>query len=103
MDGRFWPRAAALAERLWTEPKTSWREAEQRMLAHRERIKSLGIAAEALQPKWCHQNQGSCSGNRHQIIADNDDSSDDGNHDYRRINLSERIDTNIHVKLETEM
>lgn len=32
LAGRLWPRAAALAERLWAEPEGTWRDAEYRML-----------------------------------------------------------------------
>lgn len=60
LDGRYWPRAAALAERLWTNPDNGWREAEYRMLAHRERLVQRGIQSEALEPQWCYQNEGSC-------------------------------------------
>lgn len=60
LDGRYWPRAAALAERLWTNPDEGWREAENRMLAHRERLVQRGIQSEALEPQWCYQNEGSC-------------------------------------------
>ena len=60
LDGRFWPRASALAERLWSHPKTTWREAEARMLIHRQRLVENGIAAESLQPQWCLQNEGEC-------------------------------------------
>ncbi|KAJ9588965.1 hypothetical protein L9F63_017742, partial [Diploptera punctata] len=61
LDGRFWPRAAALAERLWTNPEENWKEAEYRMLAHRERLVQRGIQPEALEPQWCFQNEGYCS------------------------------------------
>lgn len=60
LDGRFWPRASALAERLWTDPETDWRAAEARMLAHRERLVENGIRAESLQPEWCAENEGQC-------------------------------------------
>lgn len=60
LDGRFWPRASALAERLWSDPTTSWREAEPRMLEHRERLVQNGLAAESLQPQWCLQHEGDC-------------------------------------------
>nr|AYK27452.1 beta-N-acetylglucosaminidase [Lasioderma serricorne] len=60
VDGRIWPRLAALAERLWAEPSTGWKAAEERMLIHRERLIGMGIAAEALQPQWCLQNEGDC-------------------------------------------
>lgn len=60
LDGRYWPRAAAMAERLWTNPDKGWQEAENRMLAHRERLVQRGIRSEALEPQWCYQNEGSC-------------------------------------------
>ncbi|XP_028167865.1 chitooligosaccharidolytic beta-N-acetylglucosaminidase isoform X2 [Ostrinia furnacalis] len=60
VDGRLWPRAAALAERLWAEPATSWQDAEYRMLHIRERFVRMGIQAESLQPEWCYQNEGYC-------------------------------------------
>lgn len=60
LDGRFWPRAAAMAERLWSNPDEGWQQAEYRMLAHRERLVQRGIQSEALEPQWCYQNEGSC-------------------------------------------
>ncbi|XP_076646966.1 beta-hexosaminidase 1 [Halictus rubicundus] len=59
-DSKIWPRAAALAERLWAEPSSSWIHAEQRMLRQRERYVARGFDAESLQPEWCLQNQGHC-------------------------------------------
>lgn len=60
LDERTWPRLSALAERLWTNPSTSWREAASRMLIHRERLVENGIAAESLAPEWCFQHHGEC-------------------------------------------
>ncbi|KAL5292578.1 Hexo1 family protein [Megaselia abdita] len=60
IDSRFWPRASALAERLWSDPQTSWRDAEHRMLVHRERLVENGVRAESIQPEWCRQNEGEC-------------------------------------------
>lgn len=60
VDARFWPRASAMAERLWSDPQTSWRDAEPRMLIHRERLIQNGISADRLQPQWCLQHEGEC-------------------------------------------
>ncbi|CAA3004232.1 Chitooligosaccharidolytic beta-N-acetylglucosaminidase [Olea europaea subsp. europaea] len=60
VDGRLWPRAAAMAERLWSDPVTGWQAAEYRMVSHRERLVKLGVQADSLQPQWCHQNEGYC-------------------------------------------
>ncbi|KAL7732024.1 hypothetical protein ACLKA6_015787 [Drosophila palustris] len=60
LDNRFWPRASALAERLWADPVEGWKQAEARMLLHRERLVENGIGAEALQPQWCLQNENEC-------------------------------------------
>lgn len=37
LETKIWPRLSAVAERLWTDPVTSWRLAENRFLLHRER------------------------------------------------------------------
>lgn len=61
LDNRIWPRAAAAAERLWSNPDTGTAKAEQRLYRHRERLVSRGIQAEALAPRYCYQNEGECS------------------------------------------
>jgi len=60
LDNRLWPRAGALAERLWAEPDSDWRSAERRMLHFRERLVKMGISADTIQPEWCYQNEGYC-------------------------------------------
>ncbi|XP_032672325.1 chitooligosaccharidolytic beta-N-acetylglucosaminidase [Odontomachus brunneus] len=60
VDSRLWPRSAAMAERLWSEPTSKWYHAEHRMLTHRERLVEQGIDTDSLEPEWCLQNQGSC-------------------------------------------
>ena len=30
------------------------------MVHHRERLVARGIGADAIQPEWCHQNEGLC-------------------------------------------
>ena len=37
-----------------------WKQAESRMVHMRERMVERGIAADALQPEWCHQNEALC-------------------------------------------
>ncbi|XP_043650719.1 chitooligosaccharidolytic beta-N-acetylglucosaminidase isoform X1 [Drosophila teissieri] len=60
LDNRFWPRASALAERLWSNPGEGWRQAESRLLLHRQRLVDNGLGAEAMQPQWCLQNEHEC-------------------------------------------
>uniref|UniRef100_A0A034VP89 Beta-hexosaminidase n=1 Tax=Bactrocera dorsalis TaxID=27457 RepID=A0A034VP89_BACDO len=64
LDYRLWPRSSALAERLWSNPAEGWRNAESRILLHRERLVANGIHAEALQPEWCLQNENECPVNK---------------------------------------
>ena len=61
MESKLWPRGAAFAERLWSDPDTDWKQAEIRLIHHRQRLVERGIDADALQPEWCHQNEGVCT------------------------------------------
>ncbi|XP_063598449.1 chitooligosaccharidolytic beta-N-acetylglucosaminidase-like [Penaeus indicus] len=60
LDSRLWPRGAALAERLWTNPSHNWEPAETRLIHQRQRLVARGIKADRIQPQWCHQNEGLC-------------------------------------------
>ncbi|CAG0879764.1 unnamed protein product [Darwinula stevensoni] len=57
---KIFPRSAALAERLWTDPSSNFTEAEVRLVHHTTRMMQLGISADAIQPLWCYQNPGLC-------------------------------------------
>ncbi|XP_075225458.1 beta-hexosaminidase 2 [Lycorma delicatula] len=61
LDAKVWPRAAAMAERVWSNPDTSSLAAQNRMLEQRERLVRRSINAEAITPEWCYQNDGYCS------------------------------------------
>ncbi|XP_035793612.1 probable beta-hexosaminidase fdl isoform X1 [Anopheles albimanus] len=66
LDSRLWPRASALAERLWTDPveerysDTVPLETYNRMSVFRNRLLELGLRAEPIFPKYCAQNQDEC-------------------------------------------
>ncbi|KAB0796077.1 hypothetical protein PPYR_10138 [Photinus pyralis] len=61
IDNRIWPRAAAAAERLWSNPDSGTASAEPRFYRHRERLVARGIEPEALAPLWCLQNEAECA------------------------------------------
>ncbi|WOL03997.1 beta-hexosaminidase 2 [Canna indica] len=66
VDGRLWPRAAAMAEALWSgnrdgEGKKRYAEATDRLVEWRQRMVQRGIAAEPIQPLWCIMNPGMCN------------------------------------------
>ncbi|XP_058121691.1 chitooligosaccharidolytic beta-N-acetylglucosaminidase [Anopheles coustani] len=60
VEGRIWPRAAAAAERLWSNPASKASDAEPRFFRHRNRLISRGLNPEAVAPKWCEQNEYEC-------------------------------------------
>lgn len=57
---RVWPRAAAAAERLWTNPDTSSSQAQYRFYLHRERLIDRGVNCDGITPRFCIQNEGDC-------------------------------------------
>lgn len=61
IDQRIWPRAAAAAERLWSNPKSSANFARNRFYAHRERLRKRNLHPEAVTPQWCVLNPGECN------------------------------------------
>ncbi|XP_024940896.1 chitooligosaccharidolytic beta-N-acetylglucosaminidase isoform X2 [Cephus cinctus] len=61
LDARIWPRTAAVAERLWSDPqRISTADAEPRLEGQRKRLKYLGISSDALAPEWCAQHPRQC-------------------------------------------
>ena len=60
-ESKIFPRASALAERLWTNPSNKWtEEVTNRLLGHREFLVKRGIAADSIAPVWCYLNDGEC-------------------------------------------
>jgi hexosaminidase len=62
LDGKIWPRGSALAERLWSNPNTTWYAAEPRIIQQRHRLLKRGLRPDRLQPEWCRQNEQLCYG-----------------------------------------
>lgn len=60
LDGRIWPRAAAVAERLWSDPEAPAAQAESRLQAHVDRLRRRELRPEAIAPQWCDQHEGHC-------------------------------------------
>ncbi|KAJ2725951.1 Glucosamine-6-phosphate isomerase (Glucosamine-6-phosphate deaminase) (GNPDA) (GlcN6P deaminase) [Coemansia sp. Benny D115] len=67
IDGRLWPRAAAMAETAWSGKKDAsghvrtTAEVADRLHHQRYRMVGRGINAEPMQPLWCARNPGGCN------------------------------------------
>ncbi|XP_014213005.1 chitooligosaccharidolytic beta-N-acetylglucosaminidase [Copidosoma floridanum] len=64
LHSRVWPRTAAVAERLWSDPpasKMGTADAEPRLQAHIDRLGRRAVHPDALAPEWCNQHEGQCS------------------------------------------
>lgn len=61
IDSRVWPRAAAVAERLWANPDTTSQLATERLFRHNTRLQLLDIQPEPIAPKYCILNEGQCT------------------------------------------
>lgn len=61
VDSRVWPRAAAVAERLWSNPDTPATKASERLFRHNLRLQLVGIQPEPLAPRYCVLNEGQCT------------------------------------------
>ncbi|KAK9502486.1 hypothetical protein O3M35_011257 [Rhynocoris fuscipes] len=57
---KLWPRAAALAERLWTSPQYISNQAESRLWETRQRLRRRGHQVDQVIPEWCYLNDGKC-------------------------------------------
>lgn len=61
METRIWPRTAAFAERVWSDPqKFDEIDVYQRLSFFKDRLTALGIRTGTIWPKWCSQNPGKC-------------------------------------------
>ncbi|KAK9887242.1 hypothetical protein WA026_021089 [Henosepilachna vigintioctopunctata] len=60
LETRIWPRAAAFAERMWSDPPELNNNTYVRLDNLRESMRSRGIKVSAIWPRWCSINPGSC-------------------------------------------
>ncbi|KAJ0982707.1 hypothetical protein J5N97_010962 [Dioscorea zingiberensis] len=66
VDGRVWPRTAAMAEALWSgnRDENGWKRsatATDRLMDWRYRMVGRGVRAEPIQPRWCRTHPGMCN------------------------------------------
>merc|ERR1712179_431946 len=57
---KMFPRASAHAERLWTNPKTNYVDAQKRLVDFTYRLQQRGVGSDAVQPEYCRLNEGKC-------------------------------------------
>ncbi|NP_001092297.1 beta-N-acetylglucosaminidase NAG3 precursor [Tribolium castaneum] len=61
LETRIWPRSAAFAERIWSDPSAGDDyDIYTRLVSFSDRLKSRGIRTAAIWPLWCSQNPGKC-------------------------------------------
>lgn len=61
LETRIWPRAAAFAERIWSDAASyDTYDVYTRLVSFRDRLRSRGIKSSAMWPRWCSQNPGKC-------------------------------------------
>ncbi|XP_050313365.1 chitooligosaccharidolytic beta-N-acetylglucosaminidase [Anthonomus grandis grandis] len=61
IESRAWPRAAAAAERLWSNPSTPSTAASSRFFAHTDRLIKKGIKASPVVPGFCSVSEADCA------------------------------------------
>ncbi|CAL8095472.1 unnamed protein product [Orchesella dallaii] len=60
LESKLWPRAAALAENLWSNPTSRGDEVYTRLNYHNHRLQQRGIPTSQLQPESCLHYNGHC-------------------------------------------
>lgn len=62
LEVRLWPRVAAMAERLWSDPHLyDLHDVYSRISTHTERIVGRNIKSDAVWPQWCMINPEKCT------------------------------------------